>query len=248
MKAVHILNGDSLKSQLQSVLKAELIIARECLIDGNVQGSTSTEFYRNRANFIAGYEGCRCEDYYQKTVPELNKINTLSPGCEVTCWFEDDLFCQANFWYVIHLLSKHKKLGKVFLVRPNEGNEYSFANMTAQELTHACAKRQLLSPSDILLLAELWPLYQQNNINGMLSCASKLDERFPFLLPAIEAQQIRTPDESGLGYPERVLLALVDELSSKEFPVVFREFSKRMAIYSFGDLQVKRMFDRVIKS
>lgn len=246
MKAVHILNGDSLKFQVQNFLKEELIVARECLIDGNIQGESLNEFYNNRANYIAGYNGFSCDDYYQKTVPEFNKINSLSAGSEVTCWFEDDLFCQANFWFVIYLLSKQTHLAKIFLVRPNKGNEYSFGHMTEQELTHAYSKRQLIKSSDIILLAQLWPLYKLNDCEAMLVIAARVKETFPFLIPAISAQQKRTPDASGLGYPERVLLAIIDELNNEEFSTIFREFSKRMAIYSYGDMQVKRMLDQLI--
>lgn len=53
MQQVHILNGDCLKFQLQDIIHAELIVTRECLIDGNVQGETLTDFYANRAEFTA---------------------------------------------------------------------------------------------------------------------------------------------------------------------------------------------------
>ena len=245
MGKVHILNGDSLKSQLQHNVKGQVIVARECLIDGDVKGENLPDFYRNRANYIAGYDGFTVDDYYQKTVPELNKIKNLSAGCEVTCWFEDDLFCQANFWFVINLLFKHDNLGGIFLVRPNKGNEYSFAHMTMQELAKAYDNRQLLQASEITTLAQLWPLYQQQDLNGMSRVAQKLKASMPFLQPAIEAQKKRMPDDSGLGYPERVLIEIMKELNTQEFSPVFREFSSRMAIYSFGDLQVKRMFEQL---
>ena len=140
MKQVHILNGDSLQGQLHGLIEAELIIARECLIDGNVQGNSLTEFYRNRANFIAEYDGFSADDYYLKTVPEIEKIIALPVDREVICWFEDDLFCQANFWFVIHLLANYTAVDNIYLVRPNEGNEYSFAAMSEQELIDALTK------------------------------------------------------------------------------------------------------------
>ena len=247
MRQVHILNGDSLQGQLHGLIEAELIIARECLIDGNVQGNSLTEFFSNRANFIAEYDGFNAEDYYLKTVPEIEKIIALPTKSEVICWFEDDLFCQANFWFVIHLLANYTAVDNIYLVRPNKGNEYSFAAMSEQELIDALKNRLQLSSEHKKLLAQLWPLYQKQDYQQMHIIADTLNSVMPFLIPAIEAQEKRTPDESGLGYPERQLLAIMNDLESTDFPTVFRTFSAQEGIYSFGDLQVKQMFDQLIK-
>ena len=247
MKQVHILNGDSLKGQLHGLIEAELIIARECLIDGNVEGNSLAEFYRNRANFIAEYDGLKADDYYLKTVPEIEKIIALPVDREVICWFEDDLFCQTNFWFVIHLLADYTTVDNIYLVRPNEGNEYSFAAMSEQELIEALQNRQKLSSGHKKILAKLWPLYQKQDYKQMHIIADTLNSVMPFLIPAIEAQERRTPDESGLGYPERQLLAIMNDLESTDFPTVFRAFSAQEGIYSFGDLQAKQMFDQLIK-
>ena len=245
---VHILNGDSLKYQLQNLLTEDYIVARECMIDGNVQGESLSELYQNRAASIAQYDGFEAKDYYLKTVPEIEKIVAIASTCDVICWFEDDLFCQTNFWFVIHLLARYAKVANVHLVRPNKGNEYSFANMSEQALGTALDNRQQLTSEQINGLAKLWPLYQQNNCNEMVVVAAKLSMQLPFLLPAIEAQRQRAPDESGLGYPERQLVAIMNELNSTEFSTVFRTFSQQEQLYSFGDLQVKRMFEQLISS
>jgi hypothetical protein len=247
VEQVHILNGDSLNAQIHGLIEAELIVTRECLIDGNVQGHSLTEFYRNRASFIAEYDGFEANDYYLKTVPEIEKIIVLPAKSEVVCWFEDDLFCQTNFWFVVYLLASHTQVDNIRLVRPNKGNEYSFADMSGQELIEAFENRQQLTAEHIKLLAQLWPLYQQQNYRHMYIIAEKLNSTMPFLIPAIEAQERRAPDESGLGHPERQLLAIINDLNTTDFSTVFREFSVKEGIYSFGDLQVKRMFDQLIK-
>ncbi|GJM35445.1 MAG: hypothetical protein DHS20C18_44460 [Saprospiraceae bacterium] len=43
-KQYHILNGDSLKEQFPENIQGEIIIARECLVDGSVKGRTLVEF------------------------------------------------------------------------------------------------------------------------------------------------------------------------------------------------------------
>jgi len=248
MRHVHILNGDSLKYQLQAIINDELIVTRECLIDGNVQGETLTDFYANRAAFTAQYDDCTVAGYYEKSATEIDKIANIEVGRQIICWFEDDLFCQANFWFVINLLVKSGHQENIYLVRPSPGNEYSFASMAEYELTLALKEKQALFPQQLKLLAELWPLYQQNDGEKMVIIAQQLSTELPFLLSAIKAHQCRIPDESGLGYPERQLLAVVAELNSTEFSAVFKCFSAREGIYSFGDMQVKQMFERLIES
>jgi len=41
----NILNGDSLRIQLPNTVSGEIIITRECLVDGDVSGETMEEFF-----------------------------------------------------------------------------------------------------------------------------------------------------------------------------------------------------------
>jgi len=250
MQPIHILNGDSLKSRWPKAIEGELIVARECLIDGNVKGDSLAELFANRAKFICSYGGFTEEDYYRKTVTEFEKLMQIQPGRKIYCWFEHDLFCQVNFWFVLSLLTSHTNDNEIYFVGPNKGNEYSFAHMSQDDLAVAQNSALLISDNELKLLSKLWPLYQYSNLNNnceeMFAVAQQLTKSFPFLTAAINAQQDRSPDESGYGRPERRLLAIMAELGSKDFTEVFRQFSQTEAIYSFGDMQVKSMFDRLL--
>lgn len=71
-KQYHILNGDSLKHQLPEAIQGEFIIARECLVDGNVEGNNLTELIHTRATFISlNYEGYNEQNYYEKQFPSF---------------------------------------------------------------------------------------------------------------------------------------------------------------------------------
>jgi len=236
---VHILTGDSLKQQLVPWLDGELIVARD------VVGETLEELFENRATFIAQYPGLNKQDYYDKAVSEFKKIIHLPKKSEVYCWFEDDLFCQVNFWFVLHVLNSFVEGIDLYLVRPNKGNEYCFASMNEKELRLACAAPLKISPAMSRSVAKLWPLYQQKNYDLMCRVAKELNEYLPFLLPAVEAQVGRQADKQGLGYPERVLLGMMKEHPNDNFNEIFRRFSQQQAIYGFGDMQVKTMYDRL---
>ena len=119
----HILNGDALLEQLPDSIEGERLVCRECLVDGDVQGDTLEELYATRAKFIGThYPGETEEGYYAEAVPELNKIAAIPAGSNVYLWFEDDLFCQVNLWFVASMLPDEVE---VFLVRP-EGDLLCF--------------------------------------------------------------------------------------------------------------------------
>jgi hypothetical protein len=243
----HILNGDSLKAQFPSSIQGEIIVARECLVDGNVKGVNFDTLMANRAEFIGQYPDCSSQDYYLNSVPEFEKIIALGDEVDVICWFEDDLFCQVNFWYVLYLLVKESSDRKVWLVRPNQGNEYSFAAMSEQELVTAYHSKISIDNANFSKLAMLWPSYQNEDFQKLQIVGKSFKDSFPYIITAVEAHIARIPDENGYGYPERVLLEIMKGQKILSFKNVFREFHQKMAIYSFGDLQVNVMYERLIK-
>ena len=105
---IHILNGDMLKNQLPECIKGEFIVMRECLVDGEVNGCTLDDLCQTRANFIShNYEGCSEQSYYDLVVPEFKKIQCIDEDSDINLWFEDDLFCQVNFWFTCYALNSH---------------------------------------------------------------------------------------------------------------------------------------------
>ena len=122
----------------------------------------------------------------------------------------------------------------------------------------------------------LWREYQRGDVEALRNVAARLEGEFPFVLKAVEAHIDRIPREGDPGRPVRTLLEIVREIrevlemreiqESREvqemqetraaqksrtkqvnFGAVFREFQRREAIYGFGDLQVKRLFDAVME-
>ena len=245
----HILNGDCLKEQFPNSIIGEKIIARLCLVDGNVKARTSKELFKIRAKFISeSYNNYTEQEYFAKTVTEIEKIQNISNNTEINLWFEDDLFCQVNFWFIVNLLFEARKSQSIFLIRPKKNSEYSFGKMNKGELVNAFKNRVKIEPFELNELRKLWKLYQQDNCAEMFEVAKKIDVKFPFLVPAIQAHKDRTPITGNFGRPKQSLIQIMDELKTKNFGKVFGEFCKRQGIYGFGDLQVKRMYDEIIKN
>ena len=96
---IHILNGDALREQFPASVEGELIVARECLVVGDVSGNDLKDFYENRAKDLLKSYGTPISEYFSKVVPEYEKIRKLRVNSTVNLWFEDDLFCQVNLWF-----------------------------------------------------------------------------------------------------------------------------------------------------
>lgn len=241
MNQIHILNGDALKEQFpKDQIQGEILIARECLIEGPADAKTLEEFIQIRSNFLGqAYGGS-----YDSTVEELNKIASISEG-EVNLWFEEDLFCQANLWFVCSLL--YLKHVKVFLVMPPKNSlRYGFGGLKQEQLISCFDNRTALSQVNVNQFALLWFSYRSNHIERLLKLGVQMHTDFPFVMRAIEAHFDRLPKDGKPGLPEQLIIDIMKEKSTQDFGVVFREFWERAPIYGYGDLQVKRIFDKVI--
>lgn len=243
----HILNGDALKSQLEGKITGQLIVARECLVDGPISSTSLSSFYKKRAEFLStAYGDSDPEKYYEKVVPEFEQLQQIEAGAAVNLWFEEDLFCQVNCWFVLHLLQQTGVDIQLSWVLPTADIRYGFGGMSAADLLEAYENRKALSKDVFTQLSGLWPLYQQNEIEAMLEVVAPLNMDFPFLSKAIEAHRDRLPQANSLGRPKQALLKIMQELDTREFGPVFQAFHKQESIYGFGDLQVKRLFDELV--
>jgi len=246
-KQYHILNGDSLKEQFPESIQGEIIVTRECLVDGSVKGKNLTEFFKTRAEFISSnYVGYNKHDYFEKTVPEFQKMQNISDDSDINLWFEDDLFCQVNFWFVINLLNKSHSNIQFFLIRPKSHSQYGFGGLNKSELISIFENRLELTELD--KLARLWDYYRINDTKKLIESSKHLKNTYPFIFAAVEAHIERIPTDGELGRPSQSLLQIMKELETDEFEPVFNEFNKRESIYGFGDFQVKRIFDELKKN
>ncbi len=242
----HILNGDALKDQLTGKTRGELIVARECLIDGPVGEQVLDDFFHQRAVFIEEAYGDAADSYFDWVVPEFKKILEIPYNTTVNLWFENDLFCQVNFWFICHLLSSKSESFETYLVRPVTGAKHGFGSMDIKQLKTALYKRIKLFPEDLEIIGNLWKAYRSNDPRILLESGNSLPQKFSFILPAIHAQLDRLPKNGNPGRPEASLIQIMHDLHTTEFGPVFREFSERENIYGFGDLQVRRMFDEIL--
>jgi len=244
----HIINGDALLDNFPAeLLTGEIIVARECLVDGPVSGENFQEFAETRANFIHQEYGEEKQAYFEEIIPEFNKIQAIPVESEVNFWFEDDLFCQVNLWFCASLLMPVAHTIKAYIIKPlitnNDPDWGGFGGMDNHRLAEAYLHKRLLSYQDITLLSNLWDAYKNNDKQALKNLASSAAANFPFLDLVIQAQLDRSQNR-----PENVLKMIIEEKATSDFNTVFREFSRREGIYGFGDWQVEKMLARIQNS
>lgn len=242
-KQVHILNGDSLDQQFPPLITGKKIIFRECLIEGNVKFSKN--FYEGRAKEISNsYKDITEKEYFQKTVPELEKLKEITRDENINLWFEEDLFCQVNMWYVIHQLKSTES--PLYMILPTASLEFGYSGMVESDLIVAFTQKMRVEKNEMQLFSQLWQAYADQNIANMSRVVKRLPDHLSFVHSAVEAYAESRPVNGYPGRPKQSLLNIMDELDTHDFGPVFREFSKRESIYGFGDLQVKKLYDEVV--
>jgi hypothetical protein len=251
MTTYHILNGDCLADQLrQTKINQDFIVCRECLIEGNVFADNITNFWTIRAKFITDTYQVAREEYFGKTVSEFEKLNNLPDYSEICLWFENDLFCQTNMWFVISILANQPTL-KIFRIFPIIENNIDtwkgFGIATPEKLEEAYNSKVQFTLDDIELGKNLWTAYQNSDLGKLKKLAKSQSDCFEYLDEICQAHIERFPLDQSLGRPDKVVKEIIEN-NSKEFQIVFSEFSEKEGIYGFGNLQIKNIYDRQMLS
>lgn len=236
----HLVNGDCLREQIAAMeTTATLVTMRECLCVGPVE--PHADFFGRRAAFIAQAYDAPEEKYRVWVQDELDRLGSLPADAELNLWFEADLFCQVNLWYLLHRLQAAGRIHGLFRVTPLPGAEWmGFAGHDADELMQAFEARRLLPAEEVARGANLWEAYQAGDLAALQALSSTENADWPGLGAAVQAHLDLQPDAHGRSRPQRVLQEILDE-GHTEFEDIFREFQRRAPVYGYGDLQVRAL-------
>ncbi|MBD0287409.1 MAG: DUF1835 domain-containing protein [Flavisolibacter sp.] len=244
----NILNGDSLAYSFPDTkIEGDIIVVREAFIDGDLSGDKLYDFWQSRAKYHQSTEA----EYHSDIVEEFEKIINAPDNSEFNLWFEYDLFCQVNMWFVISLINSLSIKKKVYAVytsyldRTNKQFWNGFGSANSSELTICFADRILLNDVDLQLGQDLWTAYKSGNLEELIRLAKNQSSAFPYLQEVVIAHVDRFPKEGTKGRPEKVIEDITKNVST-DFHKVLKEFWNRESIYGFGDIQVKQLYDKVM--
>jgi len=163
---------------------------------------------------------------------------------DVLLWFEDDLFCQCNLWYVVNFLLSIPLKANIYLVRPTSDSWLGFGSMNENQFAQAYQNKILLDQEQLITFQKLWKIYSKEIEEDLMSTAKELDVIIPRIESVIQAQLDRSPPTNK---PIETLKSILEKNDDKSFPHIFKEFSKEMGIYGFGDTSVKVMYDALLE-
>jgi len=237
----HILNGDSIGYRFpQAKIPGEAIIFREALMSGPLNGETQEEFWSTRAK----QHKRGSNEYQSMVIDELNQIAASKAGYEFNLWFEYDVFCQANSWFVYSLLSQLSHTIKVFTVLTThleQGHKYfwnGFGPATPEQLRACFNNRIQLTKKDLALGNQLWQAFRNRDNNTLQQLSKQQSPAFPYLKDIVEAHL-------DTERPARVINEIVDT-GTMGFENTFSAFWKQESIYGFGDVQLKVIYASVM--
>jgi hypothetical protein len=239
--SIHVLAGDALAGDFKNTnIEGEVVVCRECLIEGDVKAQNLEDFWRTRAAFIAKTYDADENSYFENVAGELQKLSKFGAGDTINLWFEYELFCQANMWFCLSLLSETE--AEIFRVAPVVRSEKDiwkgFGGLNANELQTCFEQRTKFSEADVLLGKKLWKAYQEKDFDRLKELSRTRSECFPKLKEVCKAEIEKH------FRPKNALkkLAANDE---SDFNKIFESFAKEEGVYGFGDAQVKRILQEI---
>jgi hypothetical protein len=222
----HVLNGDGLAGNFN--LEGEIVICRECLIDGDLRAKNLDEFWQVRAEFIKKTYGA--DDYFKKVKNEFDKLNNLQPADEVNLWFGNEAFCQVNLWFILWLFwDTDATFYRIF--PDSKGWDCSF------EILNKCFEfRQKLTKAEIQQGKQLWKAFCFNDSDGLRFLSQTTSPNFKNL-PEVCQVLIEKDSKS------KQILHEITQTGETDFSKIFLQFKEKAGIYGYGDLQVKNLLN-----
>lgn len=231
---IAVIGGDAIAEIVAKTSPTLLVVCREAFVDGPLSGEGDS-FWRERERFVSENCGAPVEDYRLRVRDELLKLADVPDGAEIELWFGDDLFCQVNMWFVIGLIGE--SLARIYRVFPRS---IDFGAETEREMLEAYRNRVEIGPEAQKLAADLWKAFADRDGGRLLELSND------------PATGFRRLDEVGGAAaeietrPAESLRRIVTE-TGDDPGVVFKEFSRREAIYGFGDTQVRSRLQSVLE-
>ncbi|PZD79196.1 DUF1835 domain-containing protein [Mesonia sp. K7] len=248
-KILHIINGDAALPYVQALnLGGEYFVWREMLCVGpSKMHLLHPEFESIRKNFLTSYYQLEVQDYGDKFIEPLKKLQHLNQETRVVLWFEDDLYCYINMLAAIQFLLDIKLDKDISLVAVGSNSEKTtpITSLSQKQLEKFYKKRVRLTLDDIEYASLVWSVYCESN-PLKIKILSEIKSSFKYLPELLKLHLKRYPGATtGLNALEKELLNLID--TNK---VASQEQWLQLAIdlphkYGFSDVQLNKIISKL---
>jgi len=206
---LHLLNGDATAAVFPDALPGERAVWRDILMEGPADADPDT-----RAAWLAPRLGVTPDAYAQCSREGVAMLARAETHDEVVLWFERDLFCATNLWFVLSRLDATR----VSLVFPALKAEFrGLGALEPGSLLELFERRERLGLDAIADARALWRAYAAPDPTGL----ARREPMLPFARAAIRLHCGRFPStDHGLDELEHETLATLD--GPMEFGALFR--------------------------
>ena len=206
---LHLLNGDATAAVFPDALPGARAVWRDILMEGPADADADT-----RATWLAPRLGVTAEAYVRGWREGQATLARAKEHDEVVLWFERDLFCAINLWFILSRLDAVR----VSLVFPEiTADLRGLGALESERFVPLFEQRRQLSAEEIADARALWRAYAAPDPTRLV----RLESRFPFARAAIRLHCGRFPSVgNGLDAVEHETLATLGQETT--FAALFR--------------------------
>lgn len=237
---IHIHNGDVVaEAARRALLPGRHVAYRETFITGPVRpGLRQPEWIEERARFIAAYYGEHLLRTRNEILDQEQMLDAVRDEEEIVLWFEHDLFCLANFLYLLVRLAKARRLTAVWCPR-------ALGTMSEEDLVTTYLSRAAVPPLMQRIAVEAWKGFTAHDATALNRFVKQDWPDFPFLRDGMTLHAMRFPStRNGLGEVEQRAMSGIDAGAS-DFSSLFARFDANPPRYGFGDGEFLRHLRRL---
>ena len=221
---LHLLNGDATAAVFPQALPGERAVWRDILMEGPAVADAAT-----RAAWLSARLGVSIDTYLRGWREGEAVLARAREHDEVVLWFERDLFCTINLWFVLGQLDAPR----ASLIYPEVDDDIpGLGHLAAAQLEMLFELRSPVSTNDVADARRLWRAYAGSDPSGF----SRLTPTLSYARAAIRMHCVRFPSvANGLDeIEERTLAGLHDALN---FDALFRVVTAECREFGMGDVQ-----------
>ena len=222
---LHVLNGDATAAVFPNTLPGDRAVWGDILMEGPANADVDT-----RAAWLAPRLGVGADDYVQRWREGQRMLAHAKEHDEVVLWFEQDLFCATNLWFVLDRLDA----ARVSLVFPPLSAGGGLGVLAPGAFAPLFERRRVLTAADIADARALWRAYAAPEPLPL----TRLQPTLPFASAAIRLHCARFPSVvDGLDAVEHATLGALDD--ALEFGALFRRVTRSAPLgeLGLGDVQ-----------
>jgi hypothetical protein len=225
---LHLLNGDATAAVFPSTLPGDRAVWRDIMVEG-----PPVDDGAGRARWLAPRLGLDAAAYERGWREGRATLQRAAAADEIVLWFEQDLFCAVNLWFVLDRLPPAASVSLVFPVLTEAFG--GLGTLAAGDFEPLFARRGRLDAQTRAEAATLWRAYAGEDPTALAATTAGL----PFAREAVRLHLGRFPSASrGL---DEVEAATLQELATgpRGFSELFHTVTQAPPLrrHGMGDVQ-----------